>query len=209
MLSREWRCSWSSADRRCSSHIWVINNFIANHGASAIRGFTVIVMWSCNVFSFVSLTTITWHYMMTSSNGNIYPVTGPLWPVISRHKGRWREALVFSFDLRLNKRLSKQSWGWWFVKPLRPLWRHCNDKGYIVTSWHGKYLRIIDPLWEEFPSQRPSKAKLSCFLFCKLVTSCDGSWRYECLTVSKMSLRATAASTTPATALLPLNTVTS
>ena len=31
------------------------------------------------------------------------------------------------FDLRLNKRLSKQSWGWWFETLLRPLWRHCND----------------------------------------------------------------------------------
>ena len=28
-LSREWRCSWSSADRQCSNYIWVINNFIA------------------------------------------------------------------------------------------------------------------------------------------------------------------------------------
>ena len=32
------------------------------------------------------------------------------------------------FDLRLNKRLSKQSWGWWFETPSRPLWRHCNDR---------------------------------------------------------------------------------
>ena len=30
------------------------------------------------------------------------------------------------FDLRLNKTLSKQSWGWWFKTPPRPLWRHCN-----------------------------------------------------------------------------------
>ena len=30
------------------------------------------------------------------------------------------------FDLRLNERLSKQSWGWWFETPLRSLWRHCN-----------------------------------------------------------------------------------
>ena len=30
------------------------------------------------------------------------------------------------FDLRLNKRLNKQSWGWWFETPSRPLWRHCN-----------------------------------------------------------------------------------
>ena len=25
VLSREWRCSWSSADRRCSNYIWIIN----------------------------------------------------------------------------------------------------------------------------------------------------------------------------------------
>ena len=30
------------------------------------------------------------------------------------------------FDLRLNKMLSKQSWGWWFETVSRPLWRHCN-----------------------------------------------------------------------------------
>ena len=30
------------------------------------------------------------------------------------------------FDLRLNKRLSKQWWGWWFETPLGPSWRHCN-----------------------------------------------------------------------------------
>ena len=30
------------------------------------------------------------------------------------------------FDLRLNKRLSKQSWGWWFETLSQPLWRHRN-----------------------------------------------------------------------------------
>ena len=30
------------------------------------------------------------------------------------------------FDLRLNQRLSKQSWGYWFETLSRPLWRHCN-----------------------------------------------------------------------------------
>ena len=32
------------------------------------------------------------------------------------------------FDLHPNKRLSKQSWGWWFKTPSSPLWRHCNAK---------------------------------------------------------------------------------
>ena len=30
------------------------------------------------------------------------------------------------FDLRLNKRFSKQSRGWWFEMLSRPLWRHSN-----------------------------------------------------------------------------------
>ena len=34
-----------------------------------------------------------------------------------------------SFDVffdRQNKKLSKQSWGWWFETPSCSLWRHCN-----------------------------------------------------------------------------------
>ena len=47
VLSQVWRCGWSSADRRCSNYIWVINNFIAHLGANCIRGFTVlIILWS-------------------------------------------------------------------------------------------------------------------------------------------------------------------
>ena len=49
------------------------------------------------------------------------PVTGEFpsqWPVT--------RSFYFFFDLRLNKRLSKQSWGWWFETPSRSLWRHCN-----------------------------------------------------------------------------------
>ena len=42
------------------------------------------------------------------------------------------------FDLRPNKRLSKQSWGWWSETPSRPLWRHCNERhpAGIATATH-------------------------------------------------------------------------
>ena len=43
----------------------------------------------------------------------------------SKRPVAWRFDVFF--DLRLNTRLSKQPWGWWFDKPSRPLWRHCND----------------------------------------------------------------------------------
>ena len=48
-------------------------------------------------------------------------------------------------DLRLGKRLSKQSWGWWFETPWRSLWRHWN--GYILIllgleSWWMAYITL-------------------------------------------------------------------
>ena len=58
------------------------------------------------------------------------------WPFVrgihrSLHKGQWRGALMF-FYLRLIKRLSKHSRGWWFETPSRSLWRHRN---YIPVWW--------------------------------------------------------------------------
>ena len=54
-------------------------------------------------------------------------------PVISLNRGQWRGALIF-FDLRLNKRLSKQSIRRWFETALRSLRRHW--KGINVCSPH-------------------------------------------------------------------------
>ena len=48
-------------------------------------------------------------------------------------QGQWRGAFFFFFDLRLNKRLSKQSWCWWFETLSRPLWRHRNVYSSMQT----------------------------------------------------------------------------
>ena len=70
--------------------------------------------------------------MMTSSNGNIIRVTGPLCGEFTGHsefptqRPVTRSFDVF-FDLHLNNRLSKQPWGWWFQMPSWSLWRQCND----------------------------------------------------------------------------------
>ena len=49
-------------------------------------------------------------------------------PATGEFSSRRRVTRIFdvSFDLRLNKRLIKQSWCWWFETRWRPLWRHCN-----------------------------------------------------------------------------------
>ena len=71
------------------------------------------------------------HNMMTSSNGNIFRVTGHLCGEFTgpgefpAQRPVTRSFDVF-FNLSLNKRLSKQSWGWWFETQSRPLWRHWN-----------------------------------------------------------------------------------
>ena len=50
------------------------------------------------------------------------------------HRPVTRSFGVF-FDLRLNKRLSKQSWGWWFETLPRPLWRHNNGNfGFWIVT---------------------------------------------------------------------------
>ena len=74
--------------------------------------------------------------MMTSSNGNIFRVTGPLCGEFTgpgefpTQRPVTRGFDVF-FDLRLNKRLSKQPWGWWFETPSWSLWRQCN----VIFPW--------------------------------------------------------------------------
>ena len=61
------------------------------------------------------------------------------------------------FDLSLNKRLSKQSWGWWSETPSSSLWRHSNEivplllkAQYGINTWsktfvryHGNFTNII------------------------------------------------------------------
>ena len=57
-------------------------------------------------------------------------------PVNSPHKGKWRGALVFFFVLFPKKRLSKQSWGWWFETPSGSLWRHSNVPLLVTMRIH-------------------------------------------------------------------------
>ena len=67
-----------------------------------------------------------------------------------------RRPVTWNFDVFFylcpNKLLSKQSWGWWFETPSRPLWRHRKDVGY--SSWYKNLTRecsiiksLIQYLW--------------------------------------------------------------
>ena len=107
--------------------------------------------------------------MMTSSNGNIFRVTGPLCGEFIGY--RWIPLTKASdakiwwvFYLRLNKRLSKQSRRWWIETPSCPLWRHCNEKSLIAV------LRNYMCCWYDFMS--PNN-KISTTSFNKRDSSCN------------------------------------
>ena len=69
-------------------------------------------------------------HMMTSSNGNIFLVIGPLLGEFTGH--RWISFtkasdadLIFLWSAPEKKRLNEHSTRWWFETPRGLLWRHC------------------------------------------------------------------------------------
>ena len=118
--------------------------------------FYIQYMYVCHAV-FLHITQLSWlivwndiaMIMMTSSNGHIFRVTGHLCgesPVPGEFPAQrplTRNFDVF-FDLRLNKRLSKQSWGWWFETLSRPLWRHRN---VIILSIDWQLVLYSHEMW--------------------------------------------------------------
>ena len=89
--------------------------------------------------------------MMTSWNGNIFRVTGPLCGEFTgpgefpSRRPVTRSFDVF-FDRRMFKRLSKQPWGWWFETSSWSLWRHCHgDLCYHVRHDMTKWYEMLIP----------------------------------------------------------------
>ena len=74
-------------------------------------------------------------------------VRGIHWSPLNSQRPVTRSFDVF-FDLRLNKRLSKQSWGWWFETLPWSLWRHWNVFNLLWhsdTTWRR---RTLTPLFQ-------------------------------------------------------------
>ena len=71
------------------------------------------------------------------------------------------------FDLRLNKRLSKQSLGWWCETLSRPLWRHCNGSEYQwpcrwLCRWRFYYMCMYHHQLNTVFNPRPLRPKGYC-----------------------------------------------
>ena len=81
--------------------------------------------WACHYSTYHAA-------VVRSPYGSAVCVTGDWW--FPRTKASDAECDVL-FDLRLNKRLSKQSWGCLFETSSRPSCRHCNEFLKIVKSF--------------------------------------------------------------------------
>ena len=103
-------------------------------------------------------------HMMTSSNGNLFRVTGHLNSPVPPHKGQWRGAFDPFFVLRLNKRLSKHLRRQWFETPSRPLWLHCNEYSANPSTWtyHPRMNNLFKTHLESSPSVYPCIHVYTC-----------------------------------------------
>ena len=111
--------------------------------------------------------------MMTSSNGNIFRVTGPLCGEFTgpgefpTQRPVTRSIDVFC-DLRLNKLLSKQQWGWWFETPSCSLSRQCN----VRWHWSNRILIAVSvkQYWKIYENRsllshkKHHKARIVCMI---------------------------------------------
>ena len=123
VLSREWRCSWSSADRpikvRLILETWRYFKIV---GIQEGRCFS----WSIDII--IDNVRTWWRHQMEWFSTLLALCAGN-----SLVTGEFpsQRPVMQSFDvffhLCLNKQLSKQSWGWWFEMPSCSLWHHCNE----------------------------------------------------------------------------------
>ena len=60
--------------------------------------------------------------------------------VNSQHKGQWHGPLMLSLICTLDKRLSTQSWGWWYEMPSHSLWHHFNvDHPFNLNNFNSEF----------------------------------------------------------------------
>ena len=111
------------------------------------------LLTSCTLIDILSR----WRHQMETFSALLALCAGNS-PVTGEFPTQWPVARSFdvSFDLRLNKPLSKQSWGWWLETPSHPLWRHGNDRvknrffkntsvgdGYDFIWYHAPFTKYL------------------------------------------------------------------
>ena len=96
-----------------------------------------------------------------------------------------RRSFDVFFDLRLIKRLSKRSWGWWCKTQSRPLWRHCN------VSQQNRYCDLGNKAWTELNNNQMlrimSQIEARFLLTCYMNTVRPLQWRHMSVKASQIT----------------------
>ena len=104
-----------------ASKYWTVMNFLLHNTIGGYKGYVnVSITWRHQDLTW-------WRHQMETFSALLAICAGN-WPVPGEFPTQRPVTRSFDayFDLRPNKRLSKQSWGWWFETQSRPLWRHRN-----------------------------------------------------------------------------------
>ena len=135
IFSREWTLLYETSER---AQVLIINLYIFNQHITTLwfskwlsessksrAKKQQLSRWFCSLLCYAS----SWTLPCPKNNLMSFPQFAKvravgLSSISNPCDGLWRSFDVF-FDLRLNKRLSKQ-WGrWWFETPSYSLWHHC------------------------------------------------------------------------------------
>ena len=113
----------------------ILIRLITTHGTLPIQRTlkpikTGIMSHTC-VFAYTHLSW--WRHQMETFSA-LLAISAGNWPVIGEFPAQR------PVTRNLNKRLSKQWWGWWLETPSRPLWRHCNVWGIYSIKWNQSWL---------------------------------------------------------------------
>ena len=118
-VSRWWAVGWWRT---------YISGFIFTSGKQSLNAHYCRVnkdlgrVWQLHMT--VNLQTSWWRHRMETFSA-LLAICAPVPGEFPAQRPMTRSFDVF-FDLCLDKRLSKQSWGWWFETLSHPLWRHHN-----------------------------------------------------------------------------------
>ena len=114
----------------------------------------------CNVY--YQETVSWWHHRMETFSALLAICAGNS-PVPAEFPTQRPVMLSFDvfFDLRLNKRLSKQSWGWWFETLSRPLWRQYNAVSASIPIFHAVIMGMSENYMYNFHHIRVDRLRVN------------------------------------------------
>ena len=139
MSTRHQAITWANVDQDLWCHMApLVHSELVNLGPNGSNNAVAkyLLEWKC-FYSWWRHQMETFSALLTLCVGNS-PVTGEF----PSQRPVTRSFDVF-FDLRLNKRLSKQSCSWWFETLWRSLWRHRN----VLIRFYEIYFECYNWWW--------------------------------------------------------------